>query len=97
MLKIGELTRSEAMMGGELRAFHADDASAIDALHKSFVDHWAFEGDVGGSKIVAAMYASCGRWAKRRHSCAYMVLLAKFIQFLDLLSLFERLDRSRLA
>ncbi|GAQ91604.1 hypothetical protein KFL_008160040 [Klebsormidium nitens] len=59
--KIGELTRSEAMIGGEIRAFRADDASAIDALHKDFVDYWAFEGDVGGSKIAAAMYTSCGR------------------------------------
>ncbi|GAQ93204.1 hypothetical protein KFL_013580020 [Klebsormidium nitens] len=61
LLKIGELTRSEAMAGGETQAFCADDVTAINALHKSFVDHWAFEGDVGGSKIVAEMYASCGR------------------------------------
>ncbi|GAQ92370.1 hypothetical protein KFL_009960010, partial [Klebsormidium nitens] len=59
--RFGELTRSEAMIGGELRAFRADDVSAIDNLHKGFVDNWAFEGDVGGSKIVAEMYASCGR------------------------------------
>ncbi|GAQ84945.1 hypothetical protein KFL_002130220 [Klebsormidium nitens] len=61
LLKIGELTRPEAMAGGETQAFRADHVTAINALHKSFVDHWAFEGDVGGSKIVAEMYASCGR------------------------------------
>ncbi|GAQ92896.1 hypothetical protein KFL_011860025 [Klebsormidium nitens] len=60
LLKIGELTRSEAMSGGETRAFSADDVSAINSLHKRFVDAWAFEGDVGGIKIVAEMYASCG-------------------------------------
>ncbi|GAQ92595.1 hypothetical protein KFL_010650020 [Klebsormidium nitens] len=61
LLKIGELTRSEAVTGGETQAFSADDVSAINVLHKRFVDAWAFEGDVGGSKIVAEMYASCGR------------------------------------
>ncbi|GAQ93160.1 hypothetical protein KFL_013310010 [Klebsormidium nitens] len=61
LLKIGELTRSEAMSGGETRAFGADDVSAINSLHKRFVDAWAFEGDVGGSKIVGEMYAGSGR------------------------------------
>lgn len=61
LLKIGELTRSEAVTGGETQAFSADDVSAINFLHKRFVDAWAFVGDVGGSKIVAEMYASCGR------------------------------------
>ncbi|GAQ93590.1 hypothetical protein KFL_016840010 [Klebsormidium nitens] len=61
VLKIGELTCSEAMSGGETRAFSADDVCAINSLHKRFVDAWAFEGDVGGSKIVAEMYAGCGR------------------------------------
>lgn len=70
--KIGELTRSEAMIGGEVGAFRADDVSAISGLHKGFVDHWAFDGDVGGSKIAAAMYTSCGRWAKLRQSRAYI-------------------------
>jgi hypothetical protein len=41
LLKIGELTRSEAMIGGETRAFRADDVNAINGLHKSFADHWA--------------------------------------------------------
>jgi hypothetical protein len=60
--KIGELTRSEAMIGGATGAFHADDSTAISALDKWFVDSWAFEGDIGGSKIVAKMYERCGRW-----------------------------------
>jgi hypothetical protein len=60
--KIGELTRSEAMIGGATGAFHADDSSAISALDKRFVDFWATKGDVGGSKIVAKMYKRCGRW-----------------------------------
>jgi hypothetical protein len=50
------------MIGGATGAFHADDSTAIFALNKRFVDFRAFEGDIGGSKIVAKMYERCGGW-----------------------------------
>jgi hypothetical protein len=70
--KIEELTCSEAMIGGATRAFHDDDSTAISALNKRFVDYWPFEGDIGGSNIVAAMYARCGRWVYcKLDGCAF--------------------------
>ncbi|GAQ91903.1 hypothetical protein KFL_008790020 [Klebsormidium nitens] len=55
------LTRYEAMLGGEVAPVSADDESVYKTLDKRFVDHWAFQGEMGGSHIATQMYSSCGR------------------------------------
>jgi hypothetical protein len=62
--QIGMLTRYEAMLGGEVAPVSADDESVYRTLDKRFVDHWAFQGDMGGSHIASQMYTSCGRYVR---------------------------------
>jgi hypothetical protein len=62
LLKIGELSFTQAMMGGERGAVREGDTTVLDNLTKWFVDYWAFQGDAGGCKIVAQMYARCRRY-----------------------------------
>jgi hypothetical protein len=62
LLKSGELSFAESLMGGETHAVHESDPSVYGNLTKWFVDYWAFQGDAGGCKIAAQMYARCGRY-----------------------------------
>lgn len=55
--KIGALTVQESMMGGQTAPVAMDDTSVFGMLTKPFVDNWAFQGDMGGSRIAAQMYS----------------------------------------
>jgi hypothetical protein len=61
LLKIEELSYSESIMGGETGAVRAGDFTFLGNLTKDFVDCWALQQDLGGSKIVGQMYSRCGR------------------------------------
>jgi hypothetical protein len=58
--QIGMHTRYEAMLGGEVALISADDESVYRTLDKRFVDHWAFQRDMGGSHIAVSAF-KCSR------------------------------------